>query len=93
MSMFGPATPASIQPVSGVSPADLKVRGGAKQAGGKPVIREHDEVDVSGAMSSDAVRNLKSNGEEETAEDREKQDHYKPQKKAPPTRPPLDVQG
>jgi len=90
--MFGPATPASVQPVSGVNPTERKVRAGGKPAAGKPVTRESDEVDVSGAQSSDAVRNLKPNGHEETTDDRQQQDNYKPQKK-PEARPPLDVQG
>lgn len=57
--------------------------------------RAADEVDVSTAQSTDAVRNLKSNGDEETADDRQEQDHYRPQKEAEekPVHKHLDVQG
>jgi hypothetical protein len=92
MSIFGPGTPASVQPVSGVKPTERKARPGGKPSQPESVNRGSDEVEVSGAMSSDAVRNLKSNGQEETIDDRQQQDNYQPQKKAEP-RPSLDVKG
>lgn len=57
--------------------------------------RAADEVDVSTTQAADAVRNLKSNGDEETADDRQEQDHYRPQKDGEKKTPRkhLDVQG
>ncbi|HVU63602.1 MAG TPA: hypothetical protein VHC70_06480 [Phycisphaerales bacterium] len=92
MSLFGPATPASLQPVSGVPPAERKPRASRQPKSSDGVSRGSDEVDVSAALATDAVRDLKSNGDEETTDDRQEQDNYKPQKKPEP-RKPLDVQG
>ncbi len=56
--------------------------------------RAADEVDVQTVQSSDAVRALTANGDEETSEDRQGQDNYNTKKDAPKAAPPrLDVQG
>lgn len=66
---------------------------------GKPAAataRGEDELDLSveNAMTTGAARSLKGNGDEETHDDREQQDHYQtPHADKPKVRAHLDVQG
>ncbi len=103
MSVFGPGnptgavtplTPSAAQSLAGMSQAERVNSAGKKTAkpDGRPRPADQVEIDVEAAQAADAVRNLKSNGEEETQDDRQEQDHYKPQKDKP-ARPRLDVQG
>lgn len=70
----------------------------AGASGGQQVgpSRGEDELDLSieNTMTAGAVRSLKGNGDEETHDDREQQDHYQPQHAAElNTKPRLDVKG
>lgn len=52
------------------------------------------DIDVDSVQTTEAVRNLKGNADEETAEDRTEQDHYRAQqRKLRAQMPRLDVQG
>jgi hypothetical protein len=58
--------------------------------------RGEDELDLSveNTMTAGAVRNLKGNGDEETHDDRQQQDHYQaPHAEDAKPRPRLDIQG
>jgi hypothetical protein len=103
MSVFGPGTPTgavnpvtptAAQSLAGMSQAQRVNAAGKQGTKDERRKREADsvEVDVEAAQAADAVRNLKPNGDEETEEDRQEQDHYSPQKETP-ERPRLDVQG
>ncbi len=98
MSVFGP-TPTAAQSLAGLNQAErVNPRNSETKKAAKPDGRKRDadafEPDVQNVQSADAVRNLKSNGDEETQDDRQEKDHYAPQKKKPPEeRPRLDVQG
>lgn len=94
MSVFGTN---SVQHAAGLNQVEKAIaRNADAKKAAKPDARKRpqDEVDidVQTTQAEDAIRNLKSNTEEETAEDRTSHDHYKsndPAKK----RPRLDVQG
>lgn len=93
MSILG--TP-SVQHAAGLTQAEAaNARNAeAKKPARAPdrVRRGLDEVDVSTAQAADAVRSLKGNADEETADDRQEQDHYLPQRDGKaPARPRLDV--
>lgn len=95
MSLFG--TPA-VQSIAGLSQAERAATRGertkANQSARRPRDGDRLDLEVQTAEAEDAVRGLSGNAHEETDEDRQKQDHYRPQQKAPqPERKPLDVQG
>lgn len=94
MSLFG--TPV-VQSIAGLSQAErASTRGERTRAQSVRRPRDGDRLDleVQTAEADDAVRGLSGNAHEETDEDRQKQDHYRPQQKMPPEdRPRLDVQG
>ncbi len=88
------------QSVAGVSQAEHKAARDIERA--RPPVRKtkaeqlrrgEDEVELNQTQSDEAVRNLKGNTDQETADDRERQDHYRPDGKRPEERPRLDVQG
>jgi hypothetical protein len=89
------------QSVAGASQAEHKAAREIDRA--KPPVRRskaeqlrrgEDEVELNQTQSDEAVRNLKDNTDQETADDRAKQDHYRPDGKNPEAaRPRLDVQG
>jgi hypothetical protein len=96
MSLFG--TPA-IQSIAGLNQAARSTREAARVKANQVAPRPQDgdrlDLEVQTAQASDAVEGLGGNGDEQTAEDRQKQDHYRPQQKAKAggERKPLDVQG
>ena len=96
MSVLGPAL---VQSVAGLSQAEqvaLRDKDRKKAAAPERKRRPEDavDIDVDSVQTSEAVRNLKGNADEETAEDRTEQDHYRAQqRKAAGQRPRLDVQG
>lgn len=89
------------QSVAGASQAEHKAAREIERA--KPPVRRskaeqlrrgEDEVELNQTQSDEAVRNLKDNTDQETADDRARQDHYRPDGKTPEAaRPRLDVQG
>ena len=88
------------QSVAGVSQAEHKATRDIERA--KPPVRKskaeqlrrgEDEVELNQTQSDEALRNLKGNGDQETADDRDRQDRYRPDGKRPEERPRLDVQG
>jgi len=89
------------QSVAGVSQAEHKAARDIERA--KPPLKKsraerlqrgEDEVELNQTQSLDAVRNLKDNTDQETADDRERQDHYRPERTKPDVaRPRLDVEG
>jgi hypothetical protein len=93
MSLFGtPAIPA----VSGVNRPEriARDRARARPEGGVRPARDEDQLDleVQNAEADDAVRGLSGNAREETSEDRQKQDGYRPQARKPDDeRPRLDL--
>lgn len=95
MSMLGPT---GAVHAAGLNQAEkLNARAAEVKKTGTPEERKRvqDEVDVSAVQAADAVRNLKSNADEETADDRQQQDHYRPQKEddKKTVRKHLDIQG
>lgn len=93
MSLFG--TPA-VPSVSGINRPDriARERGRARPDGGVRPARDEDQLDleVQNAEADDAVRGLSGNAREETTEDRQKQDGYRPQTtKSADERPRLDL--
>lgn len=95
MSLFG--TPV-VQSIAGLSQAERTATrtepAKAKQSARRPRDGDRLDLEVQTAEADDAVRGLSGNAHEETDEDRQKQDHYRPQQKPPPDdRPRLDVQG
>jgi hypothetical protein len=102
MSVFGTGNPTSAvspsaaQSLAGMSQAERVNSAGKKTVKPDGTRRGADqvEIDVEAAQASDAVRNLKPNGDEETEDDRQEQDHYQPQHEAEKKKQPrLDVQG
>ncbi len=89
------------QSVAGVSQAEHKAARDIERAKPQPrktkaeqLRRGEDEVELNQTQSDEAVRNLKGNTDQETADDRERQDHYRPDGRKPEAaRPRLDVQG
>ena len=105
MGIFGsspisPVPPGAAQSLAGLNQAERanKANSDAKKTV-KPDGRRREadvvELDVQNAQSSDAVRNLKSNGDEETTDDRKGQQKYEQEKseKKKGERPHLDIQG
>lgn len=100
MSVFGPGnptgavSPSAAQSLAGMTQAERVNSAGKRTAkpDGRPRPADEVEIDVEAAQAADAVRNLKPNGDEETQDDRQEQDHYKPQRDEP-ERPRLDVKG
>jgi hypothetical protein len=97
MSVFGP-NPTAAQSLAGLNQAEgVNSRNPGAKKTTKPDGRKREadavELDVDATQAADAVRNLKSNGDEETTDDRQEQDKYTPQKDKPEDRPHLDVQG
>jgi hypothetical protein len=94
MSLFG--TPA-VHPVAGLNQAARATRGGQKvradQTARRPADGDRLDLEVQTAEADDAVEGLGGNGDEQTAEDRQKQDHYRPQQKGPGEPRHIDVQG
>lgn len=95
MSLFG--TP-SVHHAAGLTQAErVNARSAEAKKPARPperLRRALDEVDLDSAQAADAVRTLKGNSDEETADDRQERDHYQPPAKAKaPERPRLDVQG
>jgi hypothetical protein len=95
MSVFGPAI---AQSVAGLSQAEHVVardkdRKKATQPDGKKRDSDAVEINVETALAADAVRNMKGNADEETAEDRAEHDHYQTASQKKAERPRLDVQG
>lgn len=95
MSLFG--TPV-VQSIAGLSQAERTATRAEPAKSRQSVRRPRDgdrlDLEVQTAEADDAVRGLSGNAHEETDEDRQKQDHYRPQQKAAPNdRPRLDVQG
>lgn len=101
MSVFGssPIPPISAQTLAGLNQADRANRSNAEskktiKPDGRKRAADAVEIDVQSAQAADAVRNLTANGDEETTEDRQEQDHYDPHKEPEkPKVPRLDVQG
>ena len=102
MSVFGssPITPNSAQSLAGLNQAERanKANSEAKKTT-KPDGRRREpdavELDVQNAQAADAIRNLKSNGDEETTDDRKGEQKYEKDKgeKKAGERPKLDIQG
>lgn len=96
MSVLGPAI---VQSVAGLSQAEqVAVRDKDRKKTAEPDRKRRPEdavdIDVDSVQTTEAVRNLKGNADEETAEDRTEQDHYRAQQRKPkPPAPRLDVQG
>lgn len=99
MSLFG--TPI-VQSVAGAAHAErVAARDADRKKGVAPgtAKRGQDEVEINSTQAEDGVRSLKGNADEETRDDREEQDHYRPQHaddgdQAHPPRPKhIDVQG
>jgi hypothetical protein len=97
MSLLGTSI---AQSVAGITQAErVSVRDADKKRTGKPdrVKRGTDEVEVETSQATDAVRNLKGNADEETEDDRQQKDHYRPQGVEPAegieARPHIDVEG
>lgn len=96
MSIFG--TPA-VTHLAGLNQADrANVRNAeSKKDGSKEdrIRRAQDEVDVQTAQSADAVKNLKSSRDEETAEERQEkgQSGAKENERKDAQHPHIDVQG
>ncbi len=100
MSLFG--TPI-VQSVAGAAHAErVAARDVDRKKGVDPgrAKRGQDEIEINSTQAEDGVRSLKGNGDEETRDDREEQNHYRPQHAddaddgAHPPRPKhIDVQG
>jgi hypothetical protein len=101
MSVFGssPILPSTAaQSLAGLNQAERanKQNSDAKKTtkpDGRKRAADAVEIDVQSAQSSDAIRNLTANGDEETTEERQEQDHYDPHKDPAAKAPRLDVQG
>lgn len=96
MSVLGPAI---VQSVAGLSQAEqVAVRDKDRKKTTEPQRKRRPEdavdIDVDALTATDAVRNLKGNADEETADDRAEHDHYQAQQRKAKSRTPrLDVQG
>ena len=99
MSIFGaanaPVVNQQIQQAAKAAREGERKRPGAAAPG---AVRGEDEVDLelTGSAGDEAVRSLKGNSDQETADDREQQDHYTapPESdKDKPKRPSIDLQG
>lgn len=89
------------QSVAGASQAEHKAAREIERAKVPPrrtkaeqLRRGEDEVELNQTQSDEAIRNLKDNADQETADDRTRQDHYRSDgRSAAAARPRLDVQG
>ncbi|MBX3386015.1 MAG: hypothetical protein KF768_05550 [Phycisphaeraceae bacterium] len=93
MSAFG--TPI-VNPVGGPSPIERAAREAERKRELKVDgrRRDGDEVEINSVQEVDPIRNLKSNDQEEAADDREGSPGYKPTGRPKPTddRPTIDIQ-
>ncbi len=91
----------AAQSVAGASQAEHKAareidraKPAQRQTRAERLRRAEDEVELNQTQSDEAVRNLKDNRDQEAADDRDRQDHYRPDgKAATDAKPRLDVQG
>ncbi len=106
MSTFGsspisPIPPSAAQSLAGLNQAERANKSNADakktvKAEGRRRQADAVELDVQNAQAADAIRNLKSNGDEETTDDRKGEQKYEQEEDELPTpkpRPKLDIQG
>lgn len=89
------------QSVAGATQAEHQAARDIERA--KPPVRKskaerlrrgEDEVELNQIQSEEAIRNLKDNTDQETADDRARQDHYRTDgQESGEARPRLDVEG
>lgn len=85
-----------VNPVGGPSPIERAARESERKRELKidGRRREGDEVEINSVQSVDAVRNLKSNEQEEAADDREGRAGYQPRRQPPDAdqHPKIDIE-
>ncbi len=86
-----------INPIGTTSPIERAAREAERKRATKidGRRRDGDEVEISSVQGVDAIRNLKSNDQEEAVDDREGRPEYTPAEHPEPTasdRPKLDVE-
>lgn len=93
MSAFG--TPI-VNPVGGPNPIERTARDAERRRALKVDgrRRDGDEVEINSVQATDPIRNLKSNDQEEAADDRQGHPGYDPKKQPKPNdeRPSIDIQ-